>query len=258
MIRLLFLSLISGVASAALVESDVIYQDGDAELEGFHVYDDEVNGERPGILIIHQWMGLSDYEKGRARQLAELGYNVFAADIYGKGIRPDSTKEAGKQAGTYKSDRELFRSRVTAGLKVLQGHELTKTGNLASIGYCFGGTGVLELARSGAEIQGVVSFHGGIGPDRGMEARVGRIPAKILVLHGADDPFVSAKEIDAFKTEMNEAKANWQMNSYSGAVHAFTQPQAGDDNSKGAAYNEQADERSWQAMKRFFNEIFDQ
>ncbi len=242
-------------AQAALVEKAVVYQQGGATLEGFHVYDDAVAGKRPAVLVIHQWTGLTENEKLRSRMLAELGYNVFAADIYGQGIRP-KPPESGKEAGKYKGDRKLYRARMNAALDLLKADEHTDASKVAAIGYCFGGTGVLELARAGTEIAGVVSFHGGLDAAPGMTAEAGKIPAKILVLHGADDPFVPAEQIAAFEKEMNDAKANWQMNLYSGAVHAFTQKEAGNDNSKGAAYNESADKRSWEAMKSFFAEIF--
>ena len=241
--------------SAAVVERSVKYKLGEVEMEGFHAYDDKVEGKRPGVLIIHQWTGLTDYEKMRARMLAELGYNVFAADVYGIGIRPQPP-EAGTVAGKYKGDRELFRARMIAGLDVLKSDERTDPSKLAAIGYCFGGTGVLELARAGVALNGVVSFHGGLSSATDLAAIKGAIPAKVLVLHGAADPYVPAAEVDAFKKEMEAAGANMKMVSYNGAVHAFTQKMAGDDPSKGAAYNEEADQRSWEDMKRFFAEIF--
>ena len=242
-------------AHAALVEKTIVYQQGGVTLEGFHVYDDAVSGKRPAVLVIHQWTGLTEYEKRRSRMLAELGYNVFAADIYGQGIRPQPP-EAGKEAGKFKSDRKLYRARLTAALDQLKADERTDPAKIAAIGYCFGGTGVLELARSGAEIAGVVSFHGGLDAGDGMAAGAGKIPAKLLVLHGADDPFAPAEQVAAFQKEMTDAKADWQMVLYSGAVHAFTQKEAGNDNGKGAAYNEAADRRSWEAMKTFFAELF--
>ena len=251
---LLATSLVTG-AHAALVEKAVPYQQGGAFLEGFHVYDDAVAGKRPAVLVIHQWTGLSEYEKRRSRMLAELGYNVFAADIYGHGIRPQPP-EAGKEAGKYKGDRTLYRARLTAALDLLKADERTDPAKIAAIGYCFGGAGVLELARSGAAIAGAVSFHGSLDAAPGMAAKAGKIPAKVLVLHGADDPLVPAEQIAAFQKEMTDAKADWQMVFYSGAVHAFSQQQAGNDNSKGAAYNETADRRSWEAMKAFFAELF--
>lgn len=240
---------------AALVEKAVTYQESGVTLEGFHVYDDAVMGKRPAVLVIHQWTGLSDDEKRRSRMLAELGYNVFAADIYGQGIRPQPPA-SGQEAGKYKADRTLFRARLMAALSLLKADERTDTKKVAAIGYCFGGTGVLEMARAGAEIAGVVSFHGGLDAAAGMGATPDRITPKILVLHGAADPYVPAEQVADFQKEMSDAKADWQMVFYSGAVHSFTHPKAGNDVSKGAAYDEAADRRSWVAMQAFFAEIF--
>jgi dienelactone hydrolase len=256
MMKTLLLSLMAAAsASAALVEKTVEYQHEGVTLEGFHVFDDAVTGQRPAVLVIHQWTGLTDYEKDRSRQLAQLGYNVFAADIYGKGIRP-VPPAAGQEAGKYKGNRELYRGRLKAGLEQLKKDEHTDTTKIAAIGYCFGGTGVLELARSGASISGVVSFHGGLDAADGMAATKGNVSAKVLVCHGAVDPFVPTEQVLAFGTEMDDAGADWQFVAYGSAVHGFTQKMAGNDPSKGAAYNEKADKRSWEAMKTFFAEIF--
>ncbi len=239
---------------AQLHKEAVEYKDGDTVLEGFSVYDESIHGKRPAVLIVHQWMGLTDYEKKRAEMLAQLGYNVFALDIYGKGIRPQDTKEAGALAGKYKGDRELLRRRANAGLAVLKKHELTDPQRVAAIGYCFGGTTVIELARSGADIAGVVSFHGALDSPKPEDGK--NIKCRVLALHGADDPFVPAKDVTAWEDEMREAHVDWQLVKFGGAVHSFTQWNAGNDNSKGAAYNEKADKRSWEDMKEFFGEIF--
>jgi dienelactone hydrolase len=247
-------TLIAAAAAAEVKTKTVEYRDGDVVLEGFLAWDDAVKGPRPGVLIVHQWMGVSANEKMRAEQLAALGYVAFAADLYGKGVRPANQQEAGALAGKYKGDRALLRSRVAAGLAELKRQPLVDSRRVAAIGYCFGGTAVLELARSGADVAGVVSFHGGLDSLRPADGR--NIRAKVLVLHGADDPFVPAADIAAFQQELREAGVDWQMVYYSGAVHAFTQKEAGSDNSRGAAYNERADRRSWQAMRDFFAEIF--
>jgi dienelactone hydrolase len=241
-------------ARGEIISKLVEYKQGDTVLEGMSVYDDTLQGKRPGVLVVHQWMGLSDYEKKRAGMLARLGYNVFAADIYGKGVRPRTPQAAGAEAGKYRNDRALLRARVRAGLDVLMNDELTDPKRVAAIGYCFGGTTVLELARSGADIAGVVSFHGGLSSPVPGDAR--NIKAKVLALHGADDPHVPPTEVAAFEDEMRQAGVDWQLIAYGGAVHAFTDWGAGGDNSKGAAYNEPADRRSWEAMKQFFAEIF--
>ena len=230
------------------------YKDGDATLEGYLGFDDAVKGKRPGMLVIHDWMGVGPYIEKRVGQLAALGYVALAADIYGKGVRPESMEEAADLANRYKADRALMRSRARAGLKALQANTLADTKCLAAIGYCFGGTAVLELARDGADIAGFVSFHGGLQTPTPDDAK--NIRGKVLVLHGADDPLVPPNEVLAFEEEMRKARVDWQMIVYGDAVHSFTNPAAGDDPSRGAAYNEKADKRSWEAMKSFFQEIF--
>jgi dienelactone hydrolase len=241
-------------ARAAIQTQTVEYKQGDTTLEGVIVFDDTVKTKRPGVLIVHQWMGLTEYEKKRATMLAQLGYVAFCADIYGKGVRPKDTSEAGPMAGKFKSDRALLRARVNAGLDTFKKSELVDTKRVAAVGYCFGGTTVVELARSGAELAGVVSFHGGL--DSPTPADGKNIKTKVLACHGADDPFVPAKDLAAFESEMRDNKVDWQLIAYGGAVHSFTQPMAGNDNSKGAAYNERADKRSWEDMKQFFGELF--
>lgn len=238
---------------AEIKETVVEYKSGDVVCEGLHVVDVAKTGKLPSVLIIHQWTGLSENEKMRARMLAELGYNVFAADVYGKGIRPQPPA-AGQEAGKYKTDRKLYRERMLAALEVLQKDAQTDPTKVAAIGYCFGGTGVIELARSGAMVKGVVSFHGGLDSPAPADGR--NIKGRVLALHGADDPFVPAKDIAAFEKEMQDAKVEYKLVSYPGAVHAFTQKAAGNDNSKGAAYNEAADKASWEEMKAFFARIF--
>lgn len=249
-------TLLTLVAStvAAIHTETVEYQQGDTPLEGFLAYDDATSAPRPGVLVVHDWMGVGDYAKSRAKQLAELGYVAFAADIYGKGVRPADAKAAGELAGKYKGDRGLYRERLKAALAQLTANKLVAPGKVAAIGYCFGGTGVLELVRDGAMVKGVVSFHGGLSSPSPQDAR--NIKAPVLVLHGADDPFVKPDEVAAFKKEMEDAGVKYEFVAYPGAVHSFTRPDAGNDNSKGAAYNEAADKASWIAMKDFFAKIF--
>ncbi|HEX7653438.1 MAG TPA: dienelactone hydrolase family protein [Verrucomicrobiae bacterium] len=248
------LGLASLTATAAIQSKTVEYQQGNTTLEGVMVWDDAVTGPRPGVLVVHQWLGLTAYEQHRAEMLAQLGYVAFCADIYGKGVRPKDTKEAGVEATKYKTDRTLLRARVNAGLEQLKQSSLVNPNQLAAIGYCFGGTTVIELARSGADLKGVVSFHGGL--DSPTPADGKNIKCKVLACHGADDPFVPAKDLTAFEDEMRDAKVDWQLIKFGGAVHSFTQPMAGNDNSKGAAYNEKADKRSWALMKDFLGELF--
>lgn len=241
-------------AHAALHTERVEYTHAGVPLEGYLAYDDAIAGKRPGILVVHEWWGINDYIRGRAEQLARSGYIAFAADMYGKGIRPQDAAQAGQQAGIYRSDRQLMRSRIGAGLKQLADHPLVDRKRIAAIGYCFGGGTVLELARSGADIAGAVSFHGALDTPRPQDARA--IKAKVLVLHGADDPHVPMEQVRAFGDEMAAAGVDWQLVMYGGAVHSFTNPGAGNDPSKGAAYSAQAERRSWEAMIAFFHEIF--
>jgi dienelactone hydrolase len=244
----------SAVAQARVVTKTQEYTLDGVVLGGYMVYDDAKEGPRPGVLIVHQWMGLSDNERMRAEMLAGMGYVAYAVDVYGKGVHPTNAAEAGQQAAKYFRDRALFRSRVAAGLARLKASPLVDPRRVAAIGYCFGGTGVLELARSGAELAGVVSFHGLLDTPNPEDAK--SIKAKVLVCHGAADPNVKPEQLLAFINEMEAAKVDYQLVAYGGAVHAFTQKSAGDDPSKGAAYNADADRRSWQAMQDFFAEIF--
>ncbi len=243
-------------ARAEIKTQTVEYKHGDVVLEGYLAYDEAADEKCPAVLVVHEWMGLGDHAKTSATNLAEMGYVAFAVDIYGKGVRAKDTKEAGELTGKYRGgDRALLRGRINAALDWIRQHEKVDAQNIAAIGYCFGGTTALELARSGADVKGVVSFHGGLSAVNAEDAK--KIKCKALVLHGADDPFVSAEEIAGFQKEMRDAGADWQMIYYSGAVHSFTNPEAGNDNSKGAAYNEKASRRSWEAMRQFFFEIFE-
>jgi dienelactone hydrolase len=246
---------VAATAQARIVTRSVPYKEGATELIGYRAYDD-AKASTPGVLIVHQWMGLTDYERGRARQLAELGYTAFCADIYGQGKNAQDMKEAAALAGRFKGDRQLFRARLNAGLAELRASPKVDPHRCAAIGYCFGGTGVLELARSGADVAGVVSFHGGLDSPNPADGK--NIKAKVLILHGADDPYSSKADIAALEKELKDGGVDYQLVFYSGAVHAFTQPMAGNDPSKGAAYNERADKRSWRAMLDFFHELFGQ
>jgi dienelactone hydrolase len=242
-------------ARAAEVKTQVLeYKQGDTVLEGWLAWDASNPKPKPGVIVVHDWMGVGPYARKRTEQLAALGYVALAADIYGKGVRPKDGKEAAALVGQYRSgDRALLRARVTAALEAIRKAPGVDPARIAAIGYCFGGSTVLELARSGADVKGVVSFHGGLGtgtPD------ASKVKAKVLALHGADDPFVPPAEVAAFEDEMRKGNVDWQLVKYSGAVHSFTNPESGTDNSKGAAYNAVADRRSFQAMKDFFAEIF--
>ncbi len=241
-------------ASGEVRTETVKYKLGDVTMVGYMAWDDAIQGRRPGVLVVHEWYGLNDYARSRARQLAQLGCVAFAVDMYGNGVTAKDSAEAGKLATALRSDRPLMRARAQAALETLRKSPLCDPKRVAAIGYCFGGGVALELARSGADVAGVVSFHGNLDTPNPGDAK--NIRAKVLVLHGADDPHVNAEQVANFQQEMRQAKVDWQMVSYGGAVHSFTNPASGDDPSKGVAYNAAADRRSWQAMKDFFDEIF--
>lgn len=251
---LLFPICLALTANAEIKTQVVEYRDGETVFEGLLSLDDASTEKRPGVLVVHDWMGVSEHTKSITEELAKNGFVAFAADIYGKGVRPSNVQEASAEAGKYKADRALLRKRVRAGLEELRKCSAVAPGETAAIGFCFGGTTVLELARSGAEVKGVVSFHGGLDSPSPADGR--NIKAKVLVLHGADDPFVKADDIAAFQDELRKAGVDWQMVYYGDAVHSFTQKKAGTDKSKGAAYNESAARRSVVATRAFFAELF--
>jgi dienelactone hydrolase len=230
------------------------YKDGDTVCEGYLAYDDAVTDLRPAVLVCPEWWGMTEYPKHRADQLAKMGYVAFVADIYGGGKSTEDSKEAGAWATPFVTDRQMMRKRAEAGLDTLLSQKYVDKSRVAAIGYCFGGTCALELARAGAPLAGVVSFHGNL--SRTKDEGPDRITAKILICHGADDPMVPAKALADFEREMKETRANYQINIYCDAQHAFTNPAADSHHMQGVAYNEQADKRSWAAMKDFFEEIF--
>lgn len=255
----LLLATLCAAAFAARAEvkfETIEYKHGDATLEGYLAYDDAVKGKRPGILVVHQWKGAGDYEKKRAEMLAKLGYTAFACDIYGKGIRPSSPQEAGAQAGKYKSDRTLLRARAQAGLDVLKKHATVDATRTAAIGYCFGGTTVLEMARANFDVRAVVSFHGGLSAQPGLEAKE-KIKPLVLVCHGEADPSIQPAEVAAFKKEFLEgnAKATMRFIGYPGVVHSFTDWSA-DGSRPSSKYDKHADEDSWANMKEVFARAF--
>ena len=230
----------------------VQYKDDTQLLNGLAIKPNKSSALKPGILILPAWKGIDQHAKTTATDLANLGYYAFVADIYGEGNYPQTMADAGKMAGFYKKNTDQYQKRIELALE-----QLIKSGadpdNIVVIGFCFGGTGALEAARDHLKVKGVISFHGGLGKD--STRLVTPITAKVLVCHGADDPYESKEEITAFQQEMRDAKADWEMIYYANAVHSFTDPEAGNDNSRGAAYNEKAATRSFEHMKLFLNEV---
>jgi dienelactone hydrolase len=251
---LLILLALAPWARAELKTETVLYKDGDTVLSGHLAYDTATEGKRPGILVVHEWWGHDAYARSRAEQLARLGYVAFALDMYGKGVHAATAQDAARLSTPFRKDRRLMRRRARAGLEILRRHALADPERLAAIGYCFGGTVALELARDGAELAAVVSFHGGLATT--LPAGKGAIRARVLVCNGADDSFVTDEELDAFRDEMREAGADWLLVHYGGAVHSFTNRGADSHSIPGVKYDEKADRRSWAHMLVHFREAF--
>jgi len=254
MLSLLLLTGVMAMNAEAKVElKKVEYKSGDQTFEGVIAMDSAMKGKKPGIVVFHNWMGVTGETESKITELAKLGYVAMAADVYGKGIRPKDAKEAGELATKYKNDRKLLRERASTALDELKKNSHVDSTKLFATGYCFGGTTALELARSGAPLLGTVSFHGGLSNPTPADAK--NIKGQVLVFHGAVDPYVPADEVAAFKKEMDESKVPYELVMFANTVHSFTEKAAGNDISKGAAYNATADKRSWDGMKSFFVEL---
>ena len=241
--------------SAAIQEKAVQYQDEDILLTGYLYWDDTAQGPRPGVLVIHEWWGLNDYAKKRARMLAELGYVSFAADMYGDAKVTDQAGQASDWMQEVTADVEGWRARAALGLAQLKASDLVAADKLAAIGYCFGGGTVLQMAYGGSGLAGVVAFHASL-PAAPEEAK-GKITPRILVQHGQADSFVAPEVVQNFKRKLDEAGANWEMGIYGGVRHGFTNPDAGKYGIDNLQYDAQADARSWARMQAFFDELFE-
>jgi dienelactone hydrolase len=247
--------LVAGSASRAAIKNEAVkYQQGGAQFQGYLAYDDAVQGKRPGVLVVPEWWGLNDYARHRAQMLAQLGYVAFVADMYGNGQTTEDPKQAGQWSGALKSNRVLLRQRVNAALEQLKNNQRVDPQKTAAIGYCFGGTSAIELARSGADVKGIVGFHAGLDSPNPADGK--NIKGKVLICLGANDTFSSPQDKQAFEDEMRQNHVDWEMNLYGNAVHSFTNPGADKYGIPGIAYNAEADRRSWQAMQDFFGELF--
>ena len=241
---------------AAVVGKEVSYQTGDTVMKGYLAYDDALTGKRPGILVVHEWWGHNSYARKRAEMLAGLGYTAMAVDMYGGGKTADHPDNAGKFATAVRQNQDMMQARFNAARHYLNSHETVDPELNAAIGYCFGGSVVLGMARSGADLDGVVSFHGGLD---GLPPVADKVTAKILVANGADDPFVSKESIELFKKEMETAGADFEFIDYPGARHSFTNPEAnvfGEKFGLPLEYNAEVDKASWQKMQQFLDSIF--
>ena len=241
-------------AAAAIHTETVDYKVGDVPLKGFLAYDDATTARRPGVLVVHEWWGLNDYARSRAKQLAESGYVAFAVDMYGEGKTTTHPEEAGQWSGAVHQHQDIGRARFQAGYDLLKANPRVAPGKIAAIGYCFGGGVVLAMAEAGADLAGVASFHGAL-PGEPVAAGT-QVKAKIICFHGADDPFITPDAVAKFEQNLTAAGADWQFVTYSGTKHSFTNPDAGKAGMVQLEYNAEADHRSWRSLMSFFDEIF--
>ncbi len=255
----IFMTMAVGLSSAhaKIVGKNVEYTAGGVTLKGYLAYNSSIKDKAPGILVVHEWWGLNDYARKRARMLAELGYTALAVDMYGEGKQAKHPDDAGKFSSEVMKNFDTAKARFAAGEELLKKQPTVDPDRIGAIGYCFGGGVVLNMARQGADLKGVVSFHGMLGAVKPAEPGV--VKAKILVLHGADDKFTTPEQIEAFKKEMTDAKVDYKFIAYPGALHGFTNPESTAYGKKfhiPIAYNKKADKESWNEMKKFFGEIF--
>jgi len=251
------LLIFSSSLSAQVVGKEVSYQIDGLSMKGYIAHDDSKKGLRPGILVVHEWWGHNAYTRRRADMLAKLGYVALAVDMYGDGKQANHPDTAGKFAAQVVKNLATAEKRFNAARRILLRDKHIDKQRIAAIGYCFGGGVVLAMARRGADLKGVVSFHGSLGA--GAPAKTGEVKARVLVFNGANDPFVKQKQIEAFKQEMKQAKVDYEFISYPGAKHSFTNPAAdgfGKKFNMPLAYNAKADKASWEKMQVFFGEIF--
>lgn len=246
--------LVAAPAWAKVQTKELKYQHDGVEYHGYLAWDDAVEGPRPGVLVVHEWWGLNDYARERARQVAELGYVALACDMYGEGKTAEHPKEAGEMATKVRANVEQWRSRATAALDVLKSQPQCDPKRLAAIGYCFGGSTALQLAYSGADLKAVATFHAALPAATPIEAK--QVHAEILVNHGADDSFIPPAAIAAFKKELDAAKVPYEFVAYLGARHSFTVKDAGRHGLDGMKYDADADRQSWDKMKALLAKQF--
>lgn len=245
------LLLVSSFAQAAVQTKVVKYKHGTQECIGFLAWDDAQEGKRPGVLVVHEWWGLNDYAKDRAKKLAELGYVAFCADIYGDGKTVDHPKDAGEMATKTRMNVDDWRKRAQKALATLKAQPQCDPDKLAAIGYCFGGSTCLQLAYTGADLKAVATFHAALPSAKPEEAK--QIKPEIVICHGADDSFIKEETIKAFRSALDAAKVKYEFIAYPGAVHSFTVPDADKHNVAGLKYQKAADDASWKKMQELFD-----
>jgi dienelactone hydrolase len=251
---LILLGLLVGTAEAKVVTRSVAYTEGGAALEGYLAYDDAVSGKAPGVLVVHEWWGLNDYARRRADNLAQMGYVAFAVDMYGKGRSTQHPDQAGAWMKEITNNMPAWQKRAKAGLEILKKQPQVDSQRMAAIGYCFGGATVQVLAYSGADLKGIVSFHGSLVPP--SEAQAKQTKAKFLIEHGAQDPMNQPEALGKYVAALNTSSIDWQLIALGNTRHGFTNPDAGQYGMSALAYNPVSDRRSWQYMQFFFDEIF--
>jgi dienelactone hydrolase len=259
LVAVALVSVIAGSASAEpnIKGKEVTYQSGATVMKGYLAYDKSIKGKRPGILVVHEWWGHNEYTRKRARMLAEMGYAALAVDMYGGGKQAIHPDDAGKFSSEVMKNFDTAKARFTAAMDFLKTQPMVDPGEIAAIGYCFGGGVVLNMARQGIDLKGVASFHGMLAAVK--PAQPGTVNAKILVLHGEDDKFTTAEQTEAFKKEMKDAGADFQFITYPGAKHGFTNPDT-DSYAKEfnlpLGYNAEVDKKSWEELGSFLKLIF--
>ncbi|HVL37264.1 MAG TPA: dienelactone hydrolase family protein [Burkholderiales bacterium] len=244
-------------AAAAVREEAVAYKDGETTMRGFVVYDDAQKGRRPGILVVHEWWGITEHTRDAARDLAAKGYTAFVVDMYGEGRTAEDPKSAGQLAGSVRKNAAVQLSRFNAAREQLAKHPTVDPKRIGAIGFCFGGSVALDMARAGVDLAAVAAFHAGLGTQQ--PAQAGKVRAQVLVLNGADDPLVPREQVEGFKKEMEAAKVTYRLVDYPGAVHAFTNPRATEAGKKfnmPIAYHAKADRQSKAEMDKFFARVF--
>lgn len=254
---LLVLVLCAPAAWAEVKGREVVYKGGGVTMKGYLAWDDKIKGKRPGVLVVHEWWGHNDYSRRRAMMLAEMGYTALAVDMYGDGKTAQHPDDAGKFSGEVGKNKPAAKARFDAARKLLQKDKTVDPGKIAAIGYCFGGSVVLDMARMGEPLAAVASFHGGLATD--TPAQAGKVKAKIAVFTGADDPMAPQSQVDGFRQEMDKAKVNYKVVSYPGVKHSFTNPAADEYGKKFGlplAYNAEADKDSWAQTASFLSEAF--